>query len=509
VRSFFFRFAVAFVVVSVLAAAGVFLADWFARKEFEQSRKVHVPNLVRAEPGQPANYLLIGSDTREGTNAEFGGQEQAPGKRSDVMMVLHVDPASRNGMLVSFPRDLVVNIPGHGRQLLNAAYELGGADGPGLVIQTLQENFPPLRINHYIEVDFKGFEAIVDAIGKIHLWFPTPAHDPYSGLNMEQSGCVTADGGVALAYARSRHYYVPEDTDDPAPWEWNYSPELPEDAFRGGRGWVATGSDLDRIPRQQYFLRTVSQAAIDKAAANPTKLIALLDELSDHFTRDDTLKYGELKALIRTYNRLDPRRVEMITLPVAQAPYPGFSQNLVATDEASAVIGRLMLFGTTPPVPEKLPPARVKVRVVNGTEVAGAADPVIAQFRAAGFDVLEGAGEADRTDYARTQLRYAPGRWAEGYTVATAVSSLNLVAAISEENTLGAHVLVVVGRDYDSLPHEFPVPAGASTTAPAASPTTVAPATTTPTTAPDTPNVDSRFVPVDPEGRGPLVGCPT
>jgi hypothetical protein len=340
------------------------------------------------------------------------------------------------------------------------------------------------------------------------LWFPTPAHDPYSGLNVDQSGCVSIDGATALAYARSRHYYVPDDTRDPAPWEWDYSPDLPEDAYRGGRGWDATGSDLDRIPRQQYFLRTVSQAAIDKTAANPTKLIGLLDELSNHFTRDDTLRYGELKSLIRTYNRLDPRRVEMLTLPVTRAPYPGFTQNLVATDAASAVIGRLMLFGTTPPVPDKLPPGRVTVRVVNGTEVEGASDPVIAQFRAAGFRVLDGGGDADRTDYARTQLRYAPGRWAEGYTVATAVSTLNLVAAISEENTLHADVLVIVGRDYGTLPHEFPVPAGGSTTVPATAITT-APAATSTTTTPDTPQVDARFIPVDPEGGGPLVGCPT
>jgi hypothetical protein len=89
------------------------------------------------------------------------------------------------------------------------------------------------------------------------------------------------------------------------------------------------------------------------------------------------------------------------------------------------------------------------------------------------------------------------------------VSTLNLVAAISEENTLHADVLVIVGRDYDSLPHEFPVAPGASTTVPARASTSTVPSSTTTTTVADTPDVDARFIPVDPEGGGPLVGCPT
>src|SRR5205085_11792083 len=166
--SFFRRVAMACVVVSLVATRGVFAVEAFARMSLEDSRKVHVPNVVRAQPGQPANYLLIGSDTRQLGDASFGSAADTPGQRSDVMMVLHVDPATRTGRLVSFPRDLVVQIPGHGRDLLNAAYGLGGGNGAALVIQTLEDNFPPLKINHYIEVNFKGFENIVNAIGRIH-----------------------------------------------------------------------------------------------------------------------------------------------------------------------------------------------------------------------------------------------------------------------------------------------------------------------------------------------------
>ena len=109
-RSFLRRFAIAILVVSVLATAALVFGDRFARDKFAASRKVHVPNLAPADPGQPANYLLIGSDTREGADGEFGSAAQVGGQRSDVMMVLHVEPEARKGMLVSFPRDLVVNI---------------------------------------------------------------------------------------------------------------------------------------------------------------------------------------------------------------------------------------------------------------------------------------------------------------------------------------------------------------------------------------------------------------
>jgi LCP family protein required for cell wall assembly len=510
--SFLRRFAIACLAVALVATGGVLAGDAFARKSFEDSRKVHVPNLVRAQPGEPANYLLIGSDTRQlgELDSSFGSAADAPGQRSDVMMVLHVDPASRTGRLVSFPRDLVVQIPGHGRDLLNAAYSLGGANGPALVIQTLEDNFPPLKINHYIEVNFKGFQNIVNAIGRIHLYFPTPVHDPYSNLSVDTAGCVSADGAMALAYARSRHYFVPRDLENPAPWHWNYAPDPRlTDENRVGPGWIETGSDLDRIPRQQYFLRTMSQAAIDKTAANPTKLIGLLNAVKNNFTRDTTLTFGELKALIRTFNGLDPRKVRMETLPVAQAP-PPFAVNVVATDAAEAVIQSLMQFGDqSPAVPNPPPPNQVRVRVVNGSGDPNAAQLALTSLKAAGFQVSGTAEDGDRTNYQQTQIRYAPGKYAQGYTTLLAVGTLNIIPAISATNTLGADVLVVVGRDYPQLrpvtgPTTTPSQSASSSTAP----TSTSSSTTTPTTR-SRPTVDTRFVPVDPKTNGPLVGCPS
>jgi len=423
-----------------------------------------------------------------------------------VMMVLHVEPRTRTGMLVSFPRDLLVPVPGHGTQQINATYNEGG---PDLVVQTLQAAFPPLKINHYIEVNFQGFKDIVNAIGRIPLWFPTPAHDPDSGLNVDTSGCVRVDGDTALAYARSREYYVPQDPARLVKWEWNYDPNLGQNAFRGGRGWTHTGSDLDRIQRQQYFLRTISQYAISKTAENPTKLFALFDAVKSSFTHDTTLKYSELKALIRTFRGLDPKKIEMSTLPVLVVTSGPDRGRVIATDAAQGVAARLMDFGAnTPlPAPKLLKPNQVTVRVVSGSGVIGDAQRVADAFRAAGYHVAGRPAEADRSNYQHTQVRYVESTYGAGITAGIAVGTLNIVEADSRVNTLGADVLVIVGRDYDTLRHNYTLatpsstttlPSGASTTSSSTSTTTI-----------QVSSADPRMIPTDPKHRGLLVGCPS
>ena len=505
--SFLKRFAIALVVVTAVASIGVVTSEGAAKRKFDESKKVHVPGLTKVIPGKPANFLLIGSDSRagEGPTAEA----QTPGQRSDVVMVLHVDPASKTGMLVSFPRDLIVQIPGHGRDLLAAAYGFGGAGGgPALVKDTLEANFPPLKLNHYIEVNFEGFKSIVDAIGKIHLYFPTPVHDPFSGLNIDTAGCKSIDGTTALAYARSRHYYIPKNPQNPVPWQWNYSPDIPENAFHGGTGWFQSGrADLDRIPRQQYFLRTISQAAIDKTAANPTKLFGLFDAVSKNFSRDDSLTFDEMKALIRTFNGLNPRKVEMLTLPVTGAPPPN-QAHVVATDSAQAVLSQLMYFGNqTQPNPPLLPPSKVNVRVVNGTTTVGAGQRVADELTAAGYHVLGPAEDADRADYGHTQIRYAPDEFQPGLTLAVALKTFNLLPASTRQSTLNADVLLIVGADYEQLKKIPSAPLPGSTVATSTTTTQPAATTTTTTTIPQV-QADPRFVPSD-KGGAPLVGCPS
>jgi LCP family protein required for cell wall assembly len=514
-RSFLRRLAVACLTVVVLTVTAVVVGKAYEQHEFDKSRTISISNgvLTPSKPGKAANYLLIGSDSRAGETPQeqqnFGSKDVGGG--SDVMMVLHIEPALRTGLLVSFPRDLVVDIPGHGRNLLNATYNLGG---PDLVIRTIEQDFG-LPIHHYLEVGFNGFRQVVNAIGRIHLFFPTPVHDPYSGLNVDRAGCVSVDGDRALAYARSRHYYVPKNLENPTPWQWDYPNQ------RGGYGWTATGSDLDRIPRQQYFLRTISQAAIDKAGSDPFKIRQLMDAVFKNFAHDQHLKVDELNNLVRTFNGLDPARVEMITLPNQPATGRWTGHVEEKDPDAALVLQRLKEFHIPPvKIPVPLPQGELAIRVVNGSGVKGLAARALQDFVDAGFQSAGPPQDADRSDFAQTQVRAAPGKDLEGYSVALAAGVTHFVNAKTRTDALDADVLVIVGRDWDSLPHNFryavsaprsttSLPHASTTTSVTGATRTTATGASTTTTTIARPTVDRRLVPVDPKTGGPLVGCPT
>jgi LCP family protein required for cell wall assembly len=481
------RFVIAIVVVALLSAGVLVLGDRAGKREFEKRTVVQIADglLAPSKPTEPANFLLIGHD--------------ADGN-SDTMMVVHVDPAVPTPLLVSFPRDLIVDIPGHGRRQLNAAIGIGG---PSLLIKTFKSTFN-VPINHFVQVDFASFPEIVSAIGNVKVWFPTPVHDPFIGLNIEQPGCVSLDGAMALAYARSRHYYVPKDTAHPAVWEWNYDPSL-GDHFRGGTGWTTSGSDIDRIPRQQYFLRTLAQLAVTRTDDDPLRIIGLVDAVMSHLTTDQSLRLDELKSLVRTFRRLPPAAVEMTTIPWT----PDGNRVLVKYPEADALLFRLASFSPSKAfLPPLVAPGTVRVRVVNGSGVAGLGNRALAQLTASGFRTTGAAIDAERDTYPRTEVRWAAYKDIEGVTATYETGAKVSGQAVKGSDTGNADVLVVVGRDWDTLVHHFAKPSAkpTGTTGPGRAPTSSpGPPRSVSTT---TSGVDPRFAPVDPKTHGVLVGCP-
>ncbi|AXT85734.1 LytR family transcriptional regulator [Aeromicrobium sp. A1-2] len=171
---------------------------------------------VDASPasGRPATqpgttYLLVGSDSRRGlTEAEqkeltTGGDSGGRG-RTDTIMLLHT--GSGPSLLMSLPRDSIVDIPGYGRTKINAAYAFGG---PKLLVQTIEEN-TGIRVDDYIEVGFGGLVKVVDSLGGVQICPKERLKDKDSGLDV-QKGCQTADGKTALAYSRNRHTYATQD----------------------------------------------------------------------------------------------------------------------------------------------------------------------------------------------------------------------------------------------------------------------------------------------------------
>jgi LCP family protein required for cell wall assembly len=166
----------------------------------------------RPSPGVGTNWLITGSDSRQGLTAQqeheySTGQLDATGPgRSDTILILHIPAGGGRPVLISIPRDSYVNIPGYGMDKINAAYSFGG---PALLAQTIQSD-TGLYINHYMGIGFGGFVNVVNAVGGVTMCLPQAINDQASGLNL-QAGCQVLSGGQALAYVRDRHTFVTQD----------------------------------------------------------------------------------------------------------------------------------------------------------------------------------------------------------------------------------------------------------------------------------------------------------
>jgi LCP family protein required for cell wall assembly len=163
---------------------------------------------VNAEPAgtrpgdQPGTtYLLVGSDSRQGLTRQQQldlGTGRAEGRRTDTIMLLHI--GSGPNLLLSIPRDSLVEVPGHGVTKINAAFAYGG---PRLLVKTI-ERATGIRVDDYVEIGFAGFVNVVDAVGGIEICPKRAMKDPQANLDIKK-GCQGVDGKVALGYARSRH----------------------------------------------------------------------------------------------------------------------------------------------------------------------------------------------------------------------------------------------------------------------------------------------------------------
>ena len=151
------------------------------------------------QPG--TTYLLVGSDSREGLTKEERQELNTgnpAGGRTDTIMLLHT--GSGPNLLLSLPRDSIVDIPGYGENKINAAYAFGG---PPLLVETI-ESETGIRIDKYVEIGMGGVAGLVDAVGGIEVCPKRNMVDKLAGLRIKK-GCQEVDGATALAYARSRH----------------------------------------------------------------------------------------------------------------------------------------------------------------------------------------------------------------------------------------------------------------------------------------------------------------
>jgi LCP family protein required for cell wall assembly len=466
------RYVISLALASVFVVSGVALVNRGINERVRKIQRVAGLETAPAPPGG-ANYLIIGSDTRAFVDnasdaAAFGAPDDpdTEGQRSDTMMVAHVEPGPQKTFVVSFPRDLMVDVPGtSGKSQINSAYATGG---PNLVIQTLKENFG-IDINHYLEVDFKSFQEVVDAIGYVRVYLPGRTRDQETGLNTPYGGgCYSLDGPAALAYVRSRNLQI----SDPE------GPIVDPDTGEHWRLVDPRNSDLDRIARQQSFIRKLAGLAISKSLSDPFLAVDLADNVLRYIKADEGLSRDDVNALVRSFKTVDvndPNSVRFETLPVEQ--YEPDPNRLAASPDAGAVIEQLRTFGDNTPKPATVSPNQVKVRVTDasGTTVG---QSVVSRLREVGFQATARPDATTKVDV--TEVRYGYGLTEEAKALLPYFPDAKLVP----DPTVSGAVQLVLGA---SFPGAITVPSTTTTTPPSTvpgAPVTTAPPPTTTTLAP-------------------------
>ncbi|MFD4605551.1 LCP family protein [Streptomyces sp. NPDC058464] len=256
------------------------------------------------------NILVLGSDSRSGSNKKLGGGVDDGSARSDTAMIIHVYKGHKKAAVVSIPRDTLIDRPSctdaqgttHSAAtgvMFNSAYSTGGA---ACAVKTV-ESVTGIRMDHYLEVDFSGFQKLVDELGGVEVTTTKAIDDRESHLDLK-AGTHTLNGKQALGLVRTRH-------------------------------GVGDGSDLGRIQLQQAFVKAlIDQVKQVGVFTSPKKLYDLADTATKTVTTDSDI--GSVNSLIGFANGLksiSSKNMHMVTMPVEYDPA---NPNRVIVAEAKA-----------------------------------------------------------------------------------------------------------------------------------------------------------------------------
>ncbi|QND54746.1 LCP family protein (plasmid) [Phyllobacterium sp. 628] len=275
----------------LVVAAGAYMRLVSNVRHVEITRNDLSPARPAKTPSSALNILVVGTDQRDGEEA---------GERTDTIMLVHVSPEQNNATVISFPRDLMVQLPacrsreglpgqrGH-RGMINSSYTFGGIWCAWNTIETLTA----IRIDHFIKVDFNGFRAMVDAVGGVELCIPEPINDKYVQLNLP-AGLQTLQGDQALGYVRARHS-------------------------------LGDGTDIGRIQRQQIFVAAMAKKSLQGGPlVAPFRLFALMDAATKSITTDSSFTPAAMIKLALFARGLSPDNIDFIVTPWRYSTaYPG------------------------------------------------------------------------------------------------------------------------------------------------------------------------------------------
>jgi LCP family protein required for cell wall assembly len=296
------------VAVLLSAVGGAGYVYWRADRAADSIHRIphalpQVPEKEQPPATKGLTFLLIGLDTRSDVPTT-GDEAEAPSwrygaSRSDTMMLLHLAADRQDASVVSLARDTWVDVPGHGKAKLNAAYSWGG---PALAVRTVQQ-LTGVRVDHLAVVDWNGFRRLTDAVGGVDITVPRDIPGR-ADAPAYRSGTHHMNGEQALAYVRERK-------------------GLPH-------------GDLDRTHRQQNFLRALMRQVLGSGTlSSPGRVSALLDSVGDVVSVDDRLTNTGLYDLVWGMRGLRTSDVRFLNAPVAGLDMIG-GQSVVLLDREKA-----------------------------------------------------------------------------------------------------------------------------------------------------------------------------
>ncbi len=333
---------------------------------------------VEPPPEIEENYLIVGSDNAEriaaGDAVLSGRGEEASNHLADTIMILRLRPAEGTASLLSVPRDLEVRIAGTSRVAkINTAFNLPDAEARvSRLIDTVEENLG-IDLQHYVEVDLEGFRRVIDALGGVAVCFDGPSRDQGSGLSITSGGWVELTGSPALAYVRSRKLEV-QNLD--GRWE-NASPR----------------ADLDRIQRQQAFVRATVSQTFSEVVSNPRLLISLLNIASEELAVSNTFSVvGDGSDLASWFRDFSDENLETLSLDVRDLPVTASRNNEFRLGMLSSAEMQLDIFRGIDP--DDVVPNRVDVSLTGSSAARSAVrdDLVALGF---GIGMQSSASDAD------------------------------------------------------------------------------------------------------------------
>jgi LCP family protein required for cell wall assembly len=379
-----------------------------------------------AKVSKALNILIVGSDTRAGANVKYGHRE--PGERTDTIILAHISPSRDNALLISFPRDSLVQLPTCRPQkglagqrahigMINESFNFGGIACTWKTIESLTG----IHIDHFAKVDFTGFKSMVNALGGVQICVPKAINDTKAMLHLA-AGKQVVKGEQALGYVRAR-----------------YS--------------LGDGSDIGRIQRQQMFIGSMIKKAMSGATlTDPAKLYGFLDAATKSVTTDPELTVGVMRDLATSaqglaagnirfitapwrYSLTQPGRVEWVQ-PQAKQLFP-----LGATD--TKIKGSNIKTGRQATMPK----SKIEIVVQNGTTRGGLGSEVAALLEERGYTVVK-VGDAKHKPYPKTTIRYSTN----GQTrVPTLAGDLLVSRNALVTNTTTPRLVLVIGSDWKGL----------------------------------------------------------